>query len=316
MTFSQAAKQEIMRIRPEKHCCMLSELSALTQSLGSLGLIGGGRYKVTYHVESSDLAKRIFGLLLMGLQITATMEYGYLPRFGGRRVCEMTVSGQDARKLLTALHMMRSSEGNDIFKGVPRAAIVRKCCRQAFLRGMFLGNGALADPKDGYRMEFITAGEDRADLLLRVLERNGVQGMKTQRRGQTVVYVKKGDDVVTLLAAVGAHTSLMEMENIRIRRSALGQVNRALNCDSANMRKQTDTGRSQAESIMDYSRKNGLGALDEPLYELARARMMNPDISLEQLGALLEPPATKSAVNYRMRKLMKLINDKNDPTPQ
>ncbi len=308
MTFSMRAKQEMMRIRPEKHCCVLSELSALTQCLGSLGLMGGGKYKVTYHVESSELARRVFGLLLMGLQITAQMEYSVLPRFGGKNAVDMTVSGADARKLLIALHMMRTAEGGDEFRGIPRTAVNRNCCRRAFLRGAFLGGGSVGDPDNDYRAEFVTVTEDRANTLLRVLEKSGIRGAVTERRGQKIVYVKSGDGVATLLAAMGAHTALLDMENTRIRRAAVGQANRAMNCDTANMRRQTDTGRAQAERIMEYSRANGLGALDETLYELARTRMVNPDISLEQLGAMLDPPASKSAVCYRMRRLMRIID--------
>ncbi|MBO2517546.1 MAG: DNA-binding protein WhiA [Clostridiales bacterium] len=315
MTFSQSAKTEMMRTKPEKHCCMLSELSALTQCVASLGIMSGGRYRVTYHVENGDLAKRIFGLLLMRLGITASMDYRYDPALGGRQVCELTVSGADARRLLTALNVIRSMDGQDVFKGVPRAAAGRKCCSQAFIRGVFLGSGSIQDPANGYRMEFCLSSKERAETLRRVMEKSGISPLITERRGQYVVYVRRGDDVVALLAAMGAHKALMDMENIRIRRGAMGQVNRALNCDSANMSRQMNTGRGQADSIKEYSLRCGLSALDDTLYELARVRMQNPDVSLEQLGQMLEPPASKSAVNYRMRRLMKIIGSsggKND----
>lgn len=308
MTFSQSAKTEMMRTKPEKHCCMLSELSALTQCVASLGIMSGGRYRVTYHVENGDLAKRIFGLLLMRLGITASMEYSFDPALGGRQICELTVSGADARRLLTSLNVIRSMDGHDVFKGVPRAAVNRKCCRQAFIRGIFLGSGSIQDPSDGYRMEFCLSSGERADTLRRVMEKMGIVPLMGQRRGQHIVYIRRGDDVVALLAAMGAHKALMDMENIRIRRGAMGQVNRALNCDTANMNKQMNTGHDQAEAIKEYSLHFGLSALDDTLYELARVRMQNPDVSLEQLGRMLEPPASKSAVNYRMRKLMQIIH--------
>ena len=63
MSFSSLVKEELSRVRPEKYCCMLSELSALTQTCGSMRLSGGGRVKVVYETENPALAKRIFLLL-------------------------------------------------------------------------------------------------------------------------------------------------------------------------------------------------------------------------------------------------------------
>lgn len=313
MNFSQRVKQELLHTVPEKHCCMLSELSALTQTVGSLMLMGRGRIKVVFRTENTDLAKRIFQLLQIRMQITAQVEYHALPRFGGRQECMLTVPESDSLRLLSALHMMRPGEGEYIYKGVPRAAIGRKCCRQAFLRGAFLGSGSMQDPSAGYRMEITLPNPDRADTILKVMEKSGIHGYITERRGATVVYIKKGDDIVTMLAQTGAHNCLMEMENIRIRRGSLGQVNRALNCDNANIGRQLTAGDGQAKAITDYSLNHSLAGLSRELGELARSRMLNPDLSLEQLGQMLNPPVTKSAVNYRMRKLMKIIKESHSP---
>lgn len=309
MNFSQQVKLELLRVVPEKHCCMLSELSAITQTVGSLTLMGRGKIRVAYHTENTDLAKRIFQLLQMRLQITAQIEYHQLPRFGGRQECVLTVSEQDAPHLLSALHMMRPSEGSYVYCGVPRAAINRKCCRQAFLRGALLGTGTIADPEKGYRVEITLPNEERADMIRKVMEKSGITSSVTERRGVIVLYVKRGDDIVTLLAQTGAHKALLELENIRIRRESMGRVNRAINCDNANIVRQLSAGNKQAMCIKEYSLSRSLAGLDRDLAELARVRMLNPDVSLEQLGQMLTPPVTKSAVNYRMRKLMEHIQN-------
>lgn len=314
MNFSQRVKQELMHVVPERHCCMLSELSAITQTIGSLMLMGRGKLRVVYHTENTDLAKRIFQLLQVRLQITAQIEYRLLPRFGGRQECLLTVSEQDTPRLLASMRMMRPSEGEYVYRGVPRAAITRKCCQQAFLRGALLGTGSVSDPASGYRAEITLPNEERAENIRRVMEKCGIDASTTKRRNTVVLYVKKGDDVVTLLAATGAHSALMEMENIRIRRDSLGKTNRALNCDSANISRQLNAARAQAEKITDFSLSCSLAGLSHELSELARIRMLNPDVSLEQLGQMLTPPVSKSAVNYRMRKLMKIIDEKiEDP---
>jgi len=306
MSFSSLVKEELLRIHPEKQCCMLSELSALTQACASLRLVGRGRVNVVYETESAPLAKRIFLLLKKRLEISPTLEFTRYRRLGGRRVSVLKVPEAESRRLLIALHMLQESDEGAVYRGVPRAAMTRRCCRASFVRAAFLGAGAVTTPEKGYHLEF-TSAESRADTLMKILEKSGIQSAVTQRRGAQVVYIKKGDDVVSALGLMGAHTSLLEMENIRIRRDGRNQANRARNCDEANLKKQLFAGAKQAQAIIAYSLKNSLGALPKELQELGRTRMLHPEASLEELGQMLTTPVGKSGVNHRMRKLMAII---------
>lgn len=308
MSFSAGVKEELLRTQPEKTCCMLSEISAYTQSIASLRLAGGGRIKVVYETENAALAKRIFLLLKKRLEITASLSFTRYPRLGGRRACLLTVNEQDSRHLLVSLRMIREEEGGDVFKGVPRAAMTRRCCRSAFLRAAFLGAGAMTNPDKGYRIEFVSS-EGRADILTGILEKSGLSCHTTDRRGSRIVYIKKGDDVVGCLALMGAHQALMEMENIRINRDSRNLANRATNCDQANLNKQLSAGAKQAAAITAYSLKHSLSGLPKDLQELGRLRMLNPDVSLTDLGGMLSTPVGKSGVNHKMRKLMNLITE-------
>lgn len=306
MSFSSQVKEELLRIPPEKPCCMLSELSALTQTCASLRLAGGGRVRVVYETESPALAKRIFLLLKKRMEITPVLEFARYKRLGGRRVSILTVPEAESRRLLVALHMLQESEAGAVYRGMPRAVMTRRCCRASFARGAFLGAGAVSDPEKGYHLEF-TASETRADILVKILEKSGIQAAVTNRRGNAVVYIKKGDDVISVLALMGAHTALMEMENIRIRRDGRNRANRARNCDEANLKKQLSVGARQARAIVAYSLSHSLGALPKELQEIGRLRMLHPEASLEELGAMLPTPLGKSGVNHRMRRLMALI---------
>lgn len=309
MSFAGQVKQELMHVQPDKSCCQLSELSALTQCRASLVLRGGGRMSVVYQVESVALAKRIFLLLKLRLNIIPTLEYAHLPRLGGRRLCILTVPESESRKLLVNVRMMRQSESGDVLRGLPRAAISKRCCRNAYLRGAFLGAGSLLSPDKGYHMEFVAASQERADALNYILQKSGIQAQMVQRRGATVLYVKKGDDVVSLLAMMGASQALMEMENIRIKRESRNQANRAANCDQANTMKQITAAQMQADRIRAYFADAGDAALPEEMKQMARLRLEHMEASLEQLGEMFDPPLSKSGVNHRMRKLMKIIQE-------
>ena len=307
MSFSSQVKRELMRVQPEKHCCMLAELSALTQTAGSLRLSGGGKLHVVYETENPALAKRIFLLLKRRMEITPQLEFNRHKRLGGRRLSILTVAEGDARRLLIALRMLQESETGTVFKGVPRAAMTRRCCRAAFVRAAFLGAGSVTSPDQEYRLEFVSS-PGRSETLMKILEKSGVESRVTRRRDADVVYVRRGDGVVNCLALMGAHQALLEMENIRIGRDARNQANRARNCDEANLKKQLSAGERQARAIVRYSLAHSLSALPDELQEIGRIRMLHPEVSLEELGQMLPAPLGKSGANHRMRRLMRLID--------
>ncbi len=308
MSFSSQVKEELIRVQPEKPCCMLAELSAFTQTCASLRLAGRGRVRVVYETENAAVAKRIFLLLKRRMEITPQLEFNRHKRLGGRRLSILTVPEAESRKLLIALRMVQESDSGPVYKGLPRTAMTRRCCRAAFVRASFLGGGSLTNPDSGYRLEF-TATEAQAEALMKMLEKSAIKSKTVQRREEQVVYLRRGDDVVNCLALMGAHRALMDMENTRIGRDARNQANRARNCDEANLKKQLSVGGEQARAIEMYEAAQGLNALPGNLREIARARKTHPEASLEELGQMLEKPLGKSGVHHRLQRLMALIRE-------
>ncbi len=308
MSFSSRVKEELMRVQPLKHCCMLAELSALTRTCASLRLSGGGRMRVVYETENSALAKRIFLLLKRRMEMTPQLEFKRHSRLGGRRLSLLTVPEADSRRLLIALRMLQEGENGTVYKGLPRAAMTRRCCRAAYLRAAFLGAGSISAPDRGYHLEFVS-DPSRADTLVKMLEKSGIEPGIVNRREAAVVYLRRGDDVANCLALMGAHSAMMDLENIRINREARNQANRARNCDEANLKKQLSVGEKQARAIAAYSVANSLGGLPRDLQEIGRARMLHPEASLEELGQMMTPPVGKSGANHRLRQLMARIGE-------
>lgn len=312
MTFSENVKNELLHLPLEKSCCMLSELSALTQACGSLILRGGGRMQVKYSVENAALAKRIFLLLKLRLSMVPVVQHHTNPRLGGRRILTLTVHEQDSRRLLMTLHMLRTDEDHDVFHGVPRGAMSKRCCRQAYIRGAFLGAGSMQNPENSYRIEFVASNEDKTAVLQSILRKCGIESGITNRRGSNIIYISSGDQVADTLTLMGAQKAMMSMEDIRIRRSARGQANRATNCDKANFGKQMNAAEKQIAAIESYCEHSALNRIPEELRTLAKLRLNNPDASLEQLGTFISPPLSKSGVNNRMRKLMTYLTENSE----
>ena len=88
-------------------------------------------------------------------------------------------------------------------------------------------------------------------------------------------------------------------------------VNRVVNCETANVTKAVNAGLSQIDAIQRIERIIGLKSLAPGLQEIAELRLANPEMTLRELGQLLSPPISKSAVNHRMRRLIHIANSLN-----
>ncbi len=305
MSFSSEVKEELIRGRMEKSCCMLSELSALTQTSGSLGFQGAGRMSVTYRVESAALARRIYTMLKRCLDVTPHLQFVQHTRLGGRTASVLTLSGEEAERLLTAMNMMRREPDGSVtlLRATPKLLLTRQCCRRSFLRGAFLGAGSITNPEKGYHLEIVAEDESLCQLIERYMEKNGVQARHTQRRGKNVVYLKSAQGVADMLALMGASSARMELENIRITYQMRGDINRASNCDDHNDDRIAASSERQLRDITLIAIHRGLSSLPDKLHEVAQARLDNAELSLQALGQQLSPPVSKSGVNHRMARL-------------
>ncbi len=311
MSFSSKVKEELLRQSLGKSCCSLSELSALTQTSGSLALRGAGRVQVTYRVESAALARRIFLLLRTRLDIVAKLHYVQNARLGGRRSCVLTLGDQDSQRLLLALHMMEQGEdgGVTLRRTAPRHPMTRQCCRRAFLRGAFLGAGSMTSPEKGYHFEWVADDEGLMKTIMRLLEKSDLPARAFERKGRQVVYLKGAQQIADALALMGASASVLDMENIRITKQMRADANRASNCDEHNSEKMLNAAEKQIDAIKLISIQRGLFTLPPGLQEIARLRLEHTSLSLTELGQLMTPPVGKSGVNHRMRRLMEVARD-------
>ena len=201
-SFSAAVKEELIRLPAGKACCMLSEISALTQTSGHLAFRGGGWISASYRLEDAGTARRLFQLLKKRLNVTPALHFTQTNRLGGRRTCVLTLGTEDTRTLLNALHMTETDENGQMHlkRTVPRHPMTRQCCRRAFLRGAFLGAGTVTNPEKGYHFEWKADDEHLPQVLGKLLEKCGLPFHTYQRSGQQVVYLKGAQQIADALA--------------------------------------------------------------------------------------------------------------------
>lgn len=170
-------------------------------------------------------------------------------------------------------------------------------------------SGSVSDPDKGYHLEIVCESEERALFINGLIHSFGIESRITTRKKYHVVYLKDGEMIVDMLGIMGAHISLMNMENVRIRKDIRNNINRKVNCEAANLNKTVSAAVKQMNDINYIIEARGINYLPENLQELALVRLENEDATLKELGEMINPPIGKSGVNHRLRKISEIAEN-------
>lgn len=300
MSYSSRTKEELCRFEPESVCCRLAELSGIVTAAGSVVYRGGGEKRLSIETENQVVAARTAGLLQTVFEIQPSVVTRHHARLGGRDSYRILIGPQDAPFVLEGCGIEMA-----LRRSVPKEITARKCCRKSFLRGVFLASGSVTDPDKGYHMELVFADEAFAQSVKKLMTRFDLAASLTWRRSQPMLYLKGQTDITDMLSLIGASTARFAMEDSYIRKALRNDANRAANCDSANVQRTVEAAERQLSAIRLVLEK-GMASLEPKLLEAAKLRIENPEMSLEELGQLCEPPVGKSGVHHRLRKLTQM----------
>lgn len=118
-----------------------------------------------------------------------------------------------------------------------------------------------------------------------------------------MIYIKDGEEISKFLAFIGANAAMLKFEEIRVIKETKNNINRLVNCETANLNKTVNASVMQIEDIKLIRKLKKFDDLPKGLKEIAQAREENPELTLEQLGLSLTTPIGKSGVNHRLKKL-------------
>lgn len=192
---------------------------------------------------------------------------------------------------------------------IPKELIKDRSCKRAYIRGAFLGGGSISNPEKAYHLEFVTSDEVHSKELSNLINSFGLNSKIVLRKEYYVVYIKESEQIVDLLNIIGAHQSLLKLENIRVLKDIRNNINRLVNCETANLSKTINASMKQVQNIIKINNTMGLEKLSPNLRELALLRLENRDASLKELGTMLNPPVSKSGVNHRFRRIEKIADE-------
>lgn len=302
MSFSNEVRNELAHIIPGKSCCQRAELAALLALRGEMMDRDDGTRVLQVEAENASSARKIYRLLKDRCQLKPAVRIEERKRFKQTRfyVAEAPVNEKEL-SFMEDMGLLGST--GKIKRDVDWTLLGKNCCKRAYLRGVFMCKGFINRPEGNYHLEIVLHDTRMAQDIKKMLARLGVEARVGERKHNLIVYIKDSEKIVDFLRVVEASKSLLSFENVRIIKSMRNQVNRQVNCETANLGKTIDASVRQVELIESLIQKLGINKIPHQFRDLAILRIDHPDSTLKELGSMMSPPLTKSGVAYRMRKL-------------
>jgi len=316
MAMTSAVKDELARVELNKTCCRKAEVSALLRFAGGLHLVAG-QIVVEAELDAGQIARRLRKDIveLYGHDAEMSVLQGSGIRKGARYVVRI-VQGGDVLAKQTGLI---DSAGRPI-RGLPPSVVGGGICdAEAAWRGAFLAHGSLTEPGRSSALEITAPGPEAALALVGAARRLDVVAKAREVRGVDRVVIRDGDAIGALLTRLGAHTAVMAWEERRMRREVRATANRLANFDDANLRRSAQAAVAAGARVARAMEILG-NEIPDHLKAAGDLRITHKQASLEELGALSDPPLTKDAIAGRIRRLLamadKRANELGIPTTE
>ena len=294
MSFSGETKQELCRIPVNRTCCAKAELYGILLYCNTFSTM-----EIRIITESEPLAQRLPKLLLRAFG----MLFDRLPACGEQKyIFQMT----DQTKIAAIFDGLGFDPRQSPVLHINFGLLEEECCRSAFLRGVFLSGGSVTEPSKRYHLELVTSHTYVGHELQALLMDMGHSPRQVMRSGYFVTYFKSSDQIADFLTAMGSPLSAMKMINTKLEKGLRNDVNRRVNCESANLDKAVEASLEQLEAIRHLYELGRVEDLPVQLKETIILRETYPELTLSQLAEEFDPPITKSCLNHRLRKLVEL----------
>ncbi|GAA4577524.1 DNA-binding protein WhiA [Micromonospora coerulea] len=304
MAMTAAVKDELSRVDVPKPCCRRAEMAALLRFAGGLHIVSG-RVVVEAELDTGAVARR--------LRREIAEVYGYpseihvLASGGLRKGSHFIVRVVKDGEALARQTGLLDVRGRPVRGLPPHVVAANVCCAVSAWRGAFMAHGSLTEPGRSSALEITCPGPESALALVGAARRIGIVAKNREVRQVDRVVVKDGDAIAALLTRIGAHSSVLAWEERRVRREVRATANRLANFDDANLRR---SARAAVAAAARVTRALEILAEDAPnhLTSAGQLRLEHRQASLEELGALADPPLTKDAIAGRIRRLLALAD--------
>lgn len=300
-SFSATAKAEICRCIPTKNCCAVAQCYGVLLFCNNFGTDG-----VRIITESREFAQTLPKLLRKAFDL----QFDILPESDctGKMIFQIT----DQKKIDRIMDAYGYEPSSTLALHLNLPLVEENCCKAAFLRGAFLAGGSVTDPEKGYHLELTTTHKSVARETYTLMHESlGFYPKNAARGGGQVLYLKQSELISDFLTFLSAPVAAMGIMEARLEKELNNKVNRRCNCDDANTSKVVEAAQEQLAAIRILRERGVMEKLPQKLQQAAIAREENPESSLTELAALMEPPISKPAMNHRLKKLVSMVQEES-----
>ena len=281
MSFSAEVKEELSKVNNFKNRDLISG-----ELLGYI-LTGNTRASeniVEYVTENEFNIERLYKILF-------NLNLEYDPDVKGK----CYVANIKKNELLDDIMSLNLNASEDFYKSV--------------VKGAFLGAGSINEPNKQYHLEIVFEEKTNAEYIQNICKEYSIHLKILESKNKYYLYIKEGEEISRFLAFIGANKAVLEFEDIRITREIKNNVNRLVNCETANLNKVVNASVNHINDIKLIQNLKKFEELPDYLKEIALVRLENPDASLKALGELLDKPIGKSGVNHRLQKIHEIAEE-------
>lgn len=316
MSFSRESKEEILKTEIEDDTASLAFLSGLIHSCGEIEKSNNKIFiKIVSDVEKlftycQKLIKKLYGD-----DIEPEISENY--NINKNTFYEISFEVEKFKQLLLDVGVIDFSDGLSFNFDIDKNLLLEDETRRAFIKGVYIGSSTSSiklssettqSCGSGYHMEFVSRSHNFLLEFSSILAEYNIIGKIFERKNSYVLYVKDVNTIQDLLALVGANESVLKLSNEIVTRELRNKVNRQVNCINANINKTVEASLKQVNAINTIINTVGLESLPEDLQEVAVLRLANQEESLDELLKLSTIKLTRSGLNHRFRKLIKIAN--------
>ncbi len=299
LSFSGSAKAEVCKEYPQSGCCALAECFGILLFCNSFS-----EDCIKIITESQDFARLLPKLFrkAFGLSFDSCPEDGST----GKQV--FAIRSQE--KITKIMESFGFSPEDTLSLHINLPVVEEDCCKASFLRGAFLTGGSVTSPAKSYHMELASTHQSvvrECDALIR--DTLGFSPKTASRAGGKVLYLKQSDLISDFLTYLGAPVAAMGIMEAKLEKELNNKVNRCCNCDDANTSKVVEAAQEQLAAIRVLREKEMVEALPGKLQAALKAREENPEATLTELAAMMEPPITKPAMNHRLKRIVEIAGE-------
>ena len=299
LSFSGSAKAEVCKEYPQSGCCALAECFGILLFCNSFS-----EDCIKIITESQDFAR----LLPKLFRKAFSLSFDSCPEEGstGKQVFAI----RSKEKITKIMESFGFSPEDTLSLHINLPVVEEDCCKASFLRGAILTGGSVTSPAKSYHMELASTHQSvvrECDALIR--DTLGFSPKTASRAGGKVLYLKQSDLISDFLTYLGAPVAAMGIMEAKLEKELNNKVNRCCNCDDANTSKVVEAAQEQLAAIRVLREKEMVEALPGKLQAALKAREENPEATLTELAAMMEPPITQPAMNHRLKRIVEIAGE-------